>query len=315
MAKKIDIVGLGMNVLDMLIRLPAMPTWEHTGTPSNVLVDGGGLVATALVTAQKFGLSTAFIGTSGNDQMGDIKHQLLAKYGVNLGHTYVMPYPENQICIVYIDENSGERYFSARADFWDHYLDTAQLDHDFITQADYLHIDGYHAEAAEQAAQWMHAAGKQVMFDAGRTSEKKLDDANFRLVNSTDILISGSGYLRALTGIEDIFEAGRKALQMGPRIVVQTEGSAGSYTITAEEEFHHPAFDVDVVDTTGAGDVFHGAYLYGLCQGWNLHHITRFATAASALECRAVGGRIAIPTLQEVEAFLEAQPREPFPAS
>ncbi len=304
MTKKIDIVGIGMNVLDMLIRLPHMPTWENTGTPSSTLIDGGGLVATALVTAQKFGLSTAFIGTSGSDQMGEIKHQLLARYDVNLDHTIIMPYPENQICVVYIDEKSGERHFSVRDNFWDHFLTPDQLDRDFIIQADYLHLDGYHPEAAGQAARWMHEAGKQVMFDAGRTNEKQLGDANFRLVQQTDILISGSGYLRALTTIDDVFEAGRKALELGPRIVVQTEGSDGSYTITAEEHFHTPAYPVEAIDTTGAGDVFHGAYLYGLSQRWDVRRIAKFATAAAALECLRVGGRVAIPTLDAVFQFL-----------
>ena len=304
MTRKINIVGIGMNVLDMLIRLPHMPTWENTGNPSSILIDGGGLVATALVTAQKFGLSTAFIGTSGNDQMGEIKHQLLAKYDVNLDHTIIMPYPENQICVVYINEKSGERHFSVRENFWGHFLSPDQLDRDFITQADYLHMDGYHTEAAMQAARWMHEAGKQVMFDAGKTNEKQIGDANFRLVQQTDILISGSGYLQALTGINDVFEAGRKALELGPRIVVQTEGSDGSYTITAGEQFHTPAYSIEAVDTTGAGDVYHGAYLFGLWQGWNVRRIAKFATASSALECLQMGGRAAIPALDEVYQFL-----------
>jgi ribokinase len=156
----------------------------------------------------------------------------------------------------------------------------------------------------------MQAAGKPVMFDAGRTSEKQLSGENIDLVRHTDYLISGSGFLQALTGIDDVLEAGRKALEMGPWVVVQTEGEQGSITITREDSFHTPAFPVDVVDTTGAGDVFHGAYLYGIRQGWNLRRIARFSAAAAALECTALGGRIAMPTLTAVEQFLSGQEAE-----
>ncbi|MBN2046426.1 MAG: hypothetical protein JW750_01185 [Anaerolineaceae bacterium] len=301
---KLDVVGVGMNVMDLLIRIKEMPTWENTGRPSKIAIDGGGLVATALVTAQKFGMRTGFIGSSGNDQMGMIKHQLLAKYGVDLSHEWRMPYPENQLVIVYVDETSGERYFSAQDNFWDHFIDPATLDRDYITGADFLHVDGYHFEAGLQAAKWMRAAGKPVMYDAGRTSEKELGASAFELVRQTDYLICGSGFLRALTGIADLWEAGPRALEMGPRVVVQTEGEDGSYTFAQGESFHVPAFPIDAVDTTGAGDVFHGAYLYGLSKEWDLHTITLFATAASALECTQMGGRISIPSLEQVFQFL-----------
>ena len=91
---------------------------------------------------------------------------------------------------------------------------------------------------------------------------------------------------------------------MGPSIFVQTEGEEGSYTITSDECFHTPAFSVEVVDTTGAGDVFHGAYIVGLLHGWNLQQVAQFATAASAIECTNLGGRVGIPCFDEVISFL-----------
>lgn len=310
-----DVVGIGMNVLDILIRTVKLPTWECTIEPSAVQIDGGGLAATALTAAQKFGLRTAFIGTHGNDQNGRIKHDLLARHGVDLSHEIEIPFSENQICVVFVNENSGERHFQAKADFWDHYIDPGILDEAFICSADILHMDGYHFDAAVQAAKWMHALGKPVMFDAGRTSEKKLSGENIELVRHTDYLISGSGFLQALTGVEDVVEAGRKALTLGPRVVVQTEGEQGSFTVTQDDCFHIPAIPVPVVDTTGAGDVFHGAYLYGLCRGWNLRRITRFASAAAALECTALGGRMAIPALEAVLDLLSVQSPADFAAA
>ena len=303
---RFDCVGLGMNVLDILIRMDEMPTWEHSVNPSRVLVDGGGLAATAIITAQQFGLRTAFIGTYGNDPMGEIKHNLMTKHGVDLSHDVQMDAPENQICVVLVDENNGERHFQPLQFFWSHFLTHAELDYDFLRSADMLHIDGYHPEAALAASQTMRAEGRLVMFDAGRTSEKQLSSENDALSRNCDYLISGSGFLQALTGMDDLQEAGRKALDYGPRVVVQTEGELGCYTFTRDECFHTPAFAVQAVDTTGAGDVFHGAYLYGIHHGWELHTITRFATAAAALECTQLGGRVSIPPLSAVVQFLAA---------
>lgn len=303
----LDVIGLGMNVLDILIRIEEMPTWQAPGHPSHILVDGGGLAATAIVAAQQLGLQTGFVGTYGNDQMGWIKHQLLQKYGVDLSHDVQLDRAENQVCIVYVRESDGERFFSNHPEFWQHALSPQRLNQAYLTSADWLHIDGVHFAAARQAAQWMQAAGKRVMFDGGRPHEKQLKEDQRVLLPYVDVLISGAGFLEMVTGESDLQAAGRKALEMGPSIVVQTHGLEGSCTFTQQESFHTPAMCVDAVDTTGAGDIFHGAYLYGLQQGWDLRSITRFATAASALSCLQVGGRNSIPRLSAIKAFLSQQ--------
>jgi ribokinase len=127
------------------------------------------------------------------------------------------------------------------------------------------------------------------------------------LVEATDVLICGSGFVQALAGVADFWQAAEAVRRMGPQIVVQTEGEQGSNTATATEHFHTPAFKVDVVDTTGAGDVFHGAYLFGLVQGWDLGRIARFASATAALKCMHLGGRAGTPGYNEVEKFLIRQ--------
>jgi sugar/nucleoside kinase (ribokinase family) len=118
-------------------------------------------------------------------------------------------------------------------------------------------------------------------------------------------LISGSGFAQALTGVPDTFEACAATLELGPRLVVQTDGRQGSYTVTAGDRFHTPAFEVEVLDTTGAGDVFHGAYLVGLLHGWDLRRIALFSTAVSAIKCAKLGGRAGIPRYEEALAFLK----------
>ena len=131
------------------------------------------------------------------------------------------------------------------------------------------------------------------------------------LVGRVDVLICGSGFGPTLTGRDDPWEIGRAILDLGPRVVVQTEGKAGSYTVTREDAFHVPSFDIDVVDTTGAGDVFHGAYIVGMLHGWEVRRIVQFATGVSALKCTGLGGRRPIPCFDQVIEFLRARGIEP----
>jgi sulfofructose kinase len=147
------------------------------------------------------------------------------------------------------------------------------------------------------------------VLDAGKTSWA-VAQGMASLVELTDMLICGAGFGPALTGKRDVWEAGEALLSRGPRLVVQTEGAAGCYTTTASRRFHTPAFKVEVVDTTGAGDVFHGAYIFGLLQGWDHQRIARFATAMSAIKCTRLGGRSGIPGLAEVQKFLELRGKE-----
>jgi ribokinase len=203
---------------------------------------------------------------------------------------------------VSVQEETGERVFSsARVD--SPLLAVSELDREYLTAAAYLHLDGYHTEAALQAARWMHAAGKKVMLD-GSSTRGPISPGMRALVEEADILICGAGFGPALTGKADLWEAGRAILALGPEVVVQTEGKDGSYTVTRQACFHIPAFEVDVVDTTGAGDVFHGAYLAGLLQGWNLRTVTLFSTAVSAIKCTQLSGRRGIPCFEEALAFL-----------
>jgi sugar/nucleoside kinase (ribokinase family) len=126
------------------------------------------------------------------------------------------------------------------------------------------------------------------------------------LVPYVDVLITGEGFARALTGIDDIWQAGRAVLDLGPRIFCETVGERGSYTITRDDQFHTPAFEVDVLDTTGAGDVFHGAYIVALMHGWTPRQCALFSTAVSAIKCTTLGGRAGIPTFEQTMAFLRS---------
>lgn len=305
---ELQVVGLGLTALDVLIRLTDMPTWEHRTPFCNFGFDGGGPAGTATVAMARLGAHAGFVGTAGNDQLGELKLQSMRSAGVDLSRMVYRDEPENQIVFVFVHAQTGERVFNTLENFRQSPLKIEELDKDYITSAQYLHLDGYHPEASLQAAKWMRAAGKKVVLDGSKTGGKPIRPHLLPLIQYVDILICGAGFVQSLTGIPDTREACAAALERGPSIVVQTEGEAGSYTVTREQQFHTPPFtNINVVDTTGAGDVFHGAYIVGLLKGWDLQTIATFCTAVSALECTRLGGRRAIPTYDEVIAFLAKQ--------
>lgn len=300
----LDVVGLGIANIDVVHRLEEMPTWEQTNTLSGFALADGGPAGTACVVASMYDVRTGFIDTIGIDEMAAIKRKSLEDPGVDLSRMVQRDGPEDHIAIVYVKESTGDRHFAFPRGFLSQPVRPEELDREYITSAQFLHLDCCHFEAALQAAKWMHEEGKTVVLDASAT-EKAIPEWTQTLVRETDILIGGSGFGRMLTGHADLYEAGRAILDIGPRIVVQTEGVDGSYTVTREEEFHTPAFEIEVVDTCGAGDVFHGAYLTGLVKGWDIRRIAAFASAVSAIHCTVLGNRKGIPTIDEVEQFLD----------
>jgi len=298
-----DVIGLGTAFVDIVISVERMPTWENPGSVSRFTIADGGAAGTACCVASTFGVRTGFIDTVGNDEMAARKLRSLEQAAVDVRRMVRREDPEDHVAIVYVQDKTGERCFSFLRGVLSKPVQAEELDRGYLMSAKYLHLEGSHIQAALQAARWMHEAGKTVVLDAEKTN-RPITEPMQALLAETDVLISGSGFGAMLTGHEDIWQAGRAILNRGPRIIVQTEGENGSYTVSPDDQFHTPAFEVDVVDTTGAGDVFHGAYLVGLVRGWDLRRTATFASAVSAIHCTVLGNRKGIPSMEQVDAFL-----------
>lgn len=298
-----QIVGLGLATLDVLIRIKDMPTWERGTHIQSFRFDGGGLAGTAMVAAAKLGAKVGFISIAGTDESAELKLKSFRECGVDLSRLVRREGQEDQVVIVLVHAETGERVFAAMQPWRRQQLRPDELDKDYITSAEHLHIDGFYHEAALQAAQWMKAAGKTVTMDGSKT-DGMVDEQHRALIRYVDVLITGEGYGRGLTGLDDIWAAGEKALEMGPHVFIETRGDQGCFGVTPEGRFHAPAFKVDVVDTTGAGDVFHGAYIVGMIHGWTPQQCAQFSTAVSAIKCTKLGGRAGIPAFEQTMAFL-----------
>jgi sulfofructose kinase len=302
--EKLDIVGFGLSTLDVVMVMKDMPNWEYGGWVSEFAFQNGGMAATAVVAAARVGARAGFIGAIGNDEIADLKRMYLTKFGVDTSRMIKRDAPEGQVSFVYVHEGTGERVFAPNSRFVEGPPQTHEIDRDYLTSAELLHMDALYLEPSIAAARMMKEAGKQVAVDLGTSTGVEVLPEVKELVELTDILITGAGFSQALTGKTDLKTAMKQTVAMGPRIVVETQGTAGCFTVTKDEDFHTPTFPVNAVNTTNAGDVFHGAYYLGLIKGWGLKDTAVFASAAAALLCTKVSGE-RIPTYDQVIAFLK----------
>jgi len=294
-----SIVGIGQCAWDMLAIVDRFP---QADTKKEVLVweeQGGGPVATALVALSRLGVPSRFYGVIGDDREGAAIRQSLIDEGVDVSGLIRRPNASSQIAFIAIEQSVGTRTI-----FWKrptgNPLATKDLPSDFLRDAGCLLLDGLMKDVSLFAAREARNAGIPVMLDAGRIREGMLD-----LARLSDYVV-GSEEFAAELGWKDDPELFRQEIKRyGFGITTITLGARGSITFADGEVISCPAFPVETMDTTGAGDVFHGGYLYGLLQKWPLKDTIQFASAVAAMKCRKLGGRAGIPGLAEVRQFLE----------
>ncbi len=184
-------------------------------------------------------------------------------------------------------------------------LQPDDLDRDWIVNARALHLDGYETAAATQAAQWAREAGVPVIADLD-----EIYNGVRELVRNVDYLIVSRDFPTRLTGERNLSQAlKRMREEYGCRLTAATLGQDGVLAWDGEQMLHRAAYRVDVVDTTGAGDIFHAGFIYGLLRGWPLERQLDFACGAAALNCTCHGARGGIRTVADVEALMSSVPR------
>lgn len=294
-----DIIGLGYSATDYLGIVLEYPELDAKTELEEFTTQGGGVTATAMVAAARLGAKAAYVGIMGDDLSGRFALSELEREGVDVSRVIVRRGAASPVSFIVIDKPTGKRnIFYSRCGIMA--LSAEEIDRGFIQSCKVLHLDNHEMEAAIQAAKWANEAGIPVLIDAG-----SVRPGTNELLEHVDILISSQQFGLDYTGELDPLDAARSMLKGRTRASIVTLGDRGCACATPDESFCIPAFRVEVVDTTGAGDVFHGAFSYGLLQGWPIKQITVFASAVAALKCTKLGGRARIPTLKETMKFLK----------
>lgn len=295
----LDILGLGAVAIDHLVYVQ---TYPPPNTKSEVLrseLQGGGLTATALVAASRLGARCAYAGTLGDDDASHFAIEIMRREGIDLTHLVRRSHAGPIRSVIIVGQDRATRNI-----FPEHPAITGAAPDapsaDVIRSCRVLFVDHLGVEGMTRAAKIAREAGIPIVSDVERDRPGCLD-----LLALVDHVVMSWEFASALTGCAMPGDAAL-ALWMPTRAAVAvTNGEDGCYfTGNGMTVAHQPAFKVQAVDTTGCGDVFHGAYCAALARGDDLPTSIRFASAAAALKATQRGGQAGAPTLATVEALL-----------
>jgi len=297
--QQFDVLGIGLNATDTVVLLDQFPPYAGKVAYREEFLSPGGQVATAVVACAKLGLSAKYIGTIGDDLRGQIQQASLRETGVDVSGLIVRQGCPNQTAYILIDPRTGERtVLWHRADSLR--LRREEVREEEIGQCRLLHIDGYDIEAAERAG--FLARRHQIPVSLDVDTVYPGFESVLRVV---DFLVAGSGWPTKWTGEDDPLEAlARLQQEYGMRVAAMTLGHYGAVALESGRWYYSAGFEIPCVDTTGAGDVFHGAFCYALIRNLNRMEALTFANAAAALNCTALGARGHLPDVGEVRALL-----------
>jgi sulfofructose kinase len=298
--KKIfDVVGFGDSTLDYICFIDNIANFSQSTFISDIKVFGGGCVPTALVTLQRLGRKTAFISSLGDDVRGREIAGELIKENIDCEVVKFIKNKPSPISFIQVDKSHGNRAIA----YYQGACKLREFDERAKRKAVFtkiLHLDGFNPIQDLEAAKFAKYQGIKVMLDANVVS-KAIED----LLPFIDYLVTSKAFLYEFTNIKNI----EKALKNINGIVktdflVTTLGSDGSVALLNDEVFFVDSFKVKAVDTTGAGDVYHGAFLFGILNRWNIKDIMLFSSAVAAIKCTSAG-RKGIPDYKSVIDFLE----------
>ncbi|MFN0171009.1 MAG: carbohydrate kinase family protein [Bryobacteraceae bacterium] len=297
--KRFDVAGIGLNATDTLILVPRMPPYAGKAAFTEEMLSPGGQVATAMVACARLGMRVKYIGTVGDDERGRVQLASLREAGMDLSDVYVRRGCPNQTAYILIDRATGERTVFWRRDECLR-LRPEEIQPEAILPARLLHIDGHDIDAVGKAARIARGAGIPVTVDVDT-----IYHGFERVLPSVDYLITSSEFPIQWTNEPDPFKAlERMRAEYGMRMAAMTLGAHGALALTEDGFTYSPAYIVDCADTTGAGDVFHGAFCYSVLQNMTTREGLDLANAMAALNCTAIGARGGIAGLDQVRTLM-----------
>ena len=294
---KVDLVGVGLNATDTLIPLPSFPEKGSKIEYSSATILPGGQVATTVVACQHWAMRTRYVGKLGDDDAAALHRREFARAGVEAQLITAAGCASPQSLILV--DAAGERTVLCRRDER-LILQPGELKREWIVNARALHVDGHDTAAAATAARWAREAGISVIAD--------LDEAYpgvEELLENVDYLVVSRNFPSLITDEPHLDEALRfMRARYGCILTAATLGEDGVLAWDGKQLLHAAAYRVPVIDTTGAGDIFHAGFIYGLLQGWPLQRQLDFACAAAALNCTATGARGGIASVTAIEELM-----------
>ncbi|MEE2822504.1 MAG: PfkB family carbohydrate kinase [Acidobacteriota bacterium] len=293
-----QVVGLGLNAVDWIYVIPRYPVHGGKVEIENVYKRGGGQVATASALCARYGLKVRYVGRVGDDAIGKFSLDDLRVEPMDISCVDEVPGASSQFATILVDRPTGERTILWNRDSRLLYRD-GELDREQLVIGQLLHLDGHDQVASIQAARWAREVGMKVSLDID-----KVQPGVEELLGITDFLIPSVNFVCKFSSSRDWRRGLMELAEHTDGFVGLTRGSKGAAALWEGDIFEIPSVSVECVDTTGAGDVFHGAFIYALLENYSVGECLRFANTAAALSCTQYGARRGIPPREEVFSML-----------
>ncbi|MHC4661374.1 MAG: carbohydrate kinase family protein [Planctomycetota bacterium] len=301
-----ELVCIGHAAIDFGAHVGSFPLPDTKVLSREVSCQGGGPAATAACTAARLGIKASFIGTVGDDLQGQFIREEFQSDGVDISETIIRPNSSSPVSIILVQPVAATRTI-----IWNRgsaeKLSPDELNPETVRNAKCLLVDGHQMEASIRAAELARENGVPVVFDAG-----SMKPDTEELLKSVDHLITSLVFAEEFTGEDDPALALREIARQGFQSAAVTMGHKGAFVLSENGISHAPAFSVNVMDTTGAGDVFHGAYCFALIRGYRMADRIEIASAAAALKCTSLGARAGIPTMDGMKKFVKKHGSRPL---
>jgi sulfofructose kinase len=298
-----DILCVGISTLDRVWLVDSLPTGGGKFRAHDYLELGGGMAANAAVAAARLGGRVAYWGRNGDDSAGRTMQHELACFGVNITGFRLFPGKRSSVSAIFVGRDGERTIVNYRDDSMP--TDASWLPLERVAHCHAVHGDVRWPEGVLAAYRAARAAGVPTVLD-GEIASAEVFAA---LLPYTDHAIFSEPGLRAFAGRETENDEARIAAltavrEHGCRVAAVTRGKQGVLWLDDSGVQRQPAFAVNTVDTTGAGDVFHGAYALAIAEGQTVSAAMRFAGAVAAKKCTVKGGRAGIPDRAQAESFL-----------
>lgn len=293
------ILAVGYCTLDQIGLVEEFGEGDSHAEMPTISIQGGGTAATAAVALSRWGASTRFVGKVADDERGDLIVRTLSNEGVDTSSMVREKGKVSQLSFVIVKASSGQRhcyYTSGNVG----QLQPEEIDPNIVEGHDLLLIDAEYPAAQAHVMKRARELGIPVVLEADRHRGVVAE-----CVALADVVIASEREASAFTGVGNLEGICRAFLEKGPKIAIVTLGDEGAVALGREESLVRvPADDVNVVDRTGAGDIFLASVALGVVEGWPLEKLVRFANRAASLACTGLGGRGAIADREEIEAFI-----------
>ena len=297
-----DVIGIGENSVDFVNILPAYPQPHGPSAKMRIRkrhVLCGGQMATAMSACASLGLRAKYVGVTGNDDNGRRIRAELQQRAVDISDLVIRD-ADNRFAVILVDESTGDRIV-----LWDRddqlKLRESELPLDALAAATVVHVDDVDDEIAIRAAGLARRGGALVTSDIDRLTPRTEE-----LARTVTHAIFAQHVPAHLSGLDDTEAALRKLRRTFDNVLVVTLGEHGAMALEGDRVYHERAFTVKAVDTTGAGDVFRGGFIYALVNHLPIDQALRIGNAAAAISCTRLGALNGVPTLAEVQELMAA---------